>query len=93
VLHVTLMQGSALQRPDAASHPKSQCLSVDTIEQVPSAAWQAPGWKVRDVFASVQVAAPGVHVLAEPPHAPLPSQTSVIVQRSPSSQVAPGASG
>jgi hypothetical protein len=93
VLQTTPMHGSALQSPEAASQPKSQCLSVDTIEQLPSAARQEPGWNVREVLESLQVAFPGAHVTAEPPHAPLPSQASDVVQRLPSSQLAPGARG
>lgn len=82
------MHGSAAQRPEAASQPAEQGVSVVTNVQVPLEAEQVPPENVREALPT-QVGRGGTHTTVDPLQTPLPSHWSPVVHASASSHVVP----
>ena len=82
------MHGSAAHKPEAASQPAGQGVSVVTNVQMPLAAEQVPPESVLEAFPT-QVGKGGTHTTVDPLQTPLPSHWSAVVQASASSQVVP----
>jgi hypothetical protein len=82
------IHGSAAHKPELGSQPAGQGVSVVTNVQFPVAGEHVPPDCAREALPTHDGGG-GTQTTVDPPHAPLPSHSSLVVQASPSSQELP----